>query len=51
MSDRQQVTNAKGDRIAIVTGLRTPFAKQARVPQVPIFNSDILLFQSASSSK
>ncbi|QFU22141.1 acetyl-CoA C-acyltransferase FadI [Shewanella eurypsychrophilus] len=29
MSDRQQVTNAKGDRIAIVTGLRTPFAKQA----------------------
>ncbi|WP_076408803.1 acetyl-CoA C-acyltransferase FadI [Shewanella sp. UCD-KL12] len=31
MSDRQQVTNAKGDRIAIVTGLRTPFAKQATV--------------------
>lgn len=29
MSDRQQVTNARGDRIAIVTGLRTPFAKQA----------------------
>lgn len=29
MSHRQQVTNAKGDRIAIVTGLRTPFAKQA----------------------
>lgn len=29
MSDRQQVKNAKGDRIAIVTGLRTPFAKQA----------------------
>jgi len=29
MSDRQQVTNAKGDRIAIVMGLRTPFAKQA----------------------
>jgi acetyl-CoA acyltransferase len=29
MSDLQQVTNAKGDRIAIVMGLRTPFAKQA----------------------
>ena len=29
MSDRQQVTNAKGERIAIVAGLRTPFAKQA----------------------
>ena len=29
MSDRQQVTNAKGERIAIVSGLRTPFAKQA----------------------
>ena len=29
MSHRQQVTNAKGDRIAIVMGLRTPFAKQA----------------------
>ena len=29
MSDRQQVTNARGERIAIVAGLRTPFAKQA----------------------
>ncbi|MFQ6371771.1 acetyl-CoA C-acyltransferase FadI [Shewanella sp. YIC-542] len=29
MSDRQQVTNAKGERIAIVAGLRTPFARQA----------------------
>ncbi|ABV87919.1 acetyl-CoA C-acyltransferase FadI [Shewanella pealeana] len=29
MSDRQQVTNARGERIAIVSGLRTPFAKQA----------------------
>ncbi|OHY54639.1 3-ketoacyl-CoA thiolase [Shewanella algae] len=29
MSDRQQVTNARGERIAIVVGLRTPFAKQA----------------------
>ncbi|MCG9696294.1 acetyl-CoA C-acyltransferase FadI [Shewanella sp. Isolate11] len=29
MGDLQQVTNAKGDRIAIVAGLRTPFAKQA----------------------
>lgn len=29
MSDRQQLTNAKGERIAIVAGLRTPFAKQA----------------------
>ncbi|NKF51145.1 acetyl-CoA C-acyltransferase FadI [Shewanella sp. WXL01] len=29
MSDRQQVTNAKGERVAIVAGLRTPFAKQA----------------------
>ncbi|GGI83531.1 acetyl-CoA C-acyltransferase FadI [Shewanella gelidii] len=29
MSDRQRVTNANGDRIAIVAGLRTPFAKQA----------------------
>ena len=29
MSDRQQVKNARGERIAIVAGLRTPFAKQA----------------------
>lgn len=29
MSELQQVRNAKGDRIAIVMGLRTPFAKQA----------------------
>ncbi|MGL4936244.1 acetyl-CoA C-acyltransferase FadI [Shewanella sp.] len=29
MSDRQQVRNARGERIAIVAGLRTPFAKQA----------------------
>ncbi|MCL1148395.1 acetyl-CoA C-acyltransferase FadI [Shewanella marinintestina] len=29
MSDRQQVKNARGERIAIVSGLRTPFAKQA----------------------
>ncbi|MCL1059308.1 acetyl-CoA C-acyltransferase FadI [Shewanella gelidimarina] len=29
MSKRQQVTNARGERIAIVSGLRTPFAKQA----------------------
>ncbi|GIU10957.1 3-ketoacyl-CoA thiolase [Shewanella sp. c952] len=29
MSDRQQLTNARGERIAIVSGLRTPFAKQA----------------------
>ncbi|QUN04640.1 acetyl-CoA C-acyltransferase FadI [Shewanella yunxiaonensis] len=29
MSDRQQVTNARGERIAIVAGLRTPFARQA----------------------
>ena len=29
MSDRQQVTNSRGERIAIVAGLRTPFAKQA----------------------
>ncbi|WP_299806454.1 acetyl-CoA C-acyltransferase FadI [uncultured Shewanella sp.] len=29
MSDRQQVMNARGERIAIVSGLRTPFAKQA----------------------
>ncbi|QWL07680.1 acetyl-CoA C-acyltransferase FadI [Shewanella algae] len=29
MSDRQQATNARGERIAIVAGLRTPFAKQA----------------------
>lgn len=29
MSERQQLTNARGERIAIVSGLRTPFAKQA----------------------
>ncbi len=29
MGDLQRVTNIKGDRIAIVMGLRTPFAKQA----------------------
>lgn len=29
MSDKQQLTNARGERIAIVSGLRTPFAKQA----------------------
>lgn len=29
MAARQQLTTAKGDRIAIVAGLRTPFAKQA----------------------
>ncbi|QLE85048.1 acetyl-CoA C-acyltransferase FadI [Shewanella sp. Scap07] len=29
MSNLQRVTNANGDRVAIVTGLRTPFAKQA----------------------
>ena len=29
MSELQQVRNEKGDRIAIVMGLRTPFAKQA----------------------
>lgn len=29
MSERQKVTNSRGDRVAIVTGLRTPFAKQA----------------------
>ncbi len=29
MGDLQRVTTAKGDRIAIVMGLRTPFAKQA----------------------
>ncbi|WP_417763723.1 acetyl-CoA C-acyltransferase FadI [Shewanella sp.] len=29
MSDKQQVTNARGERIAIVAGLRTPFARQA----------------------
>ncbi len=29
MSDRQQLKNARGERIAIVAGLRTPFAKQA----------------------
>ncbi|MFC0444440.1 acetyl-CoA C-acyltransferase FadI [Pseudidiomarina halophila] len=29
MTSRQQLTTAKGDRIAIVAGLRTPFAKQA----------------------
>jgi len=29
MSQTQKVTRAGGDRIAIVTGLRTPFAKQA----------------------
>ncbi|KFZ38720.1 3-ketoacyl-CoA thiolase [Shewanella mangrovi] len=29
MSDKQQLTNARGERIAIVAGLRTPFARQA----------------------
>lgn len=29
MTSRQQLTTAKGDRIAVVAGLRTPFAKQA----------------------
>ncbi|RUO59403.1 acetyl-CoA C-acyltransferase FadI [Pseudidiomarina insulisalsae] len=29
MTSRQQLTTPKGDRIAVVAGLRTPFAKQA----------------------
>ena len=29
MGSKQQLTNSKGERIAIVAGLRTPFAKQA----------------------
>ncbi|CAB0149566.1 3-ketoacyl-CoA thiolase [Pseudidiomarina piscicola] len=29
MTSRQQLTTANGDRIAVVAGLRTPFAKQA----------------------
>lgn len=29
MSDRQELVNRRGERIAIVAGLRTPFAKQA----------------------
>ncbi|MCL1076895.1 acetyl-CoA C-acyltransferase FadI [Parashewanella spongiae] len=29
MGGKQQLTNSKGERIAIVAGLRTPFAKQA----------------------
>lgn len=29
MTSRQQLTTAQGDRIAVVAGLRTPFAKQA----------------------
>ena len=29
MTSRQQLTTPQGDRIAVVAGLRTPFAKQA----------------------